>query len=138
MKKNKLLNIIRKNRSRSTGIFVEHSFEIVDRIIEILKSKKMDQKQLAAALGKHESEVSKWLTGTHNFTLKTISNIESVLENKIMTIGDNRNDVTEFQTLFKYNFLYSIGRSKRTKFPSESETLNIIYTEESYGIVGSA
>ena len=138
MKKNKLLNSIRKNRSKSTGIFVQHSFEIVDRIIEILKSKEMDQKQLAIALGKHESEVSKWLTGTHNFTLKTISTIESVLENKIVTIGDNRNDFTEFHTLFKYNYLYSIGRSKKTQIPSESETSNIIYTEESYGIVGSA
>jgi transcriptional regulator with XRE-family HTH domain len=138
MKKNKLLNSIRKNRSKSTGVFVEHSFDIVDRIFEILKSKEMDQKQLATALGKHESEVSKWLTGTHNFTLKTISNIESILERKIITVGENEDDSLENQTLFKYNFLYSIEKNKNTLISSENEIPNIKYIEGNLGIMGLA
>jgi transcriptional regulator with XRE-family HTH domain len=138
MKKNRLLNARRKIIPKSTKIFVAHSFEIVDRIFEILKSKGMDQKQLATALGKHESEVSKWLTGTHNFTLKTISNIESILENKIITVGDNIDDHFEFQTLFKYNFLYSIERSKNTIISSENEISNIKYIAKNFGIMGSA
>jgi len=39
----------------------------------------MSQKQLADSLKKYEAEISKWLSGTHNLTLKTISKLESVL-----------------------------------------------------------
>ena len=51
------------------------SFEIADRIDCILKRKGMTQKELAAKMGKRESEISKWLTGRHNFTTNTISGI---------------------------------------------------------------
>ena len=59
--------------------FVDMSFDIADRIQELLDAKGMQQKDLAKALGKQESEVSKWLSGTHNFTLKTLAKITEVL-----------------------------------------------------------
>ncbi len=36
------------------------------------------QRDLANAMGKTEAEISKWLCGFHNFTIKTISKIEAV------------------------------------------------------------
>lgn len=64
--------------------FVENSFEIADQIHAILESKNKSQRELAELLKKSESEVSKWLTGTHNFTLKSISKIEIALGEKII------------------------------------------------------
>jgi ribosome-binding protein aMBF1 (putative translation factor) len=62
----------------------ELSFSIAERICEILKDKGLTQKQFASLLGKRESEVSKWLTGRHNFTIQTIARIEHVLDSKVI------------------------------------------------------
>lgn len=65
--------------------FIDNSLEIADEIHSILERQGRTQRDLANLLGKNESEVSKWLTGTHNFTLKSLSKIESVLNEKIVT-----------------------------------------------------
>jgi transcriptional regulator with XRE-family HTH domain len=46
----------------------------------------MDQKELAKALGKNESEISKWMSGSHNFTLKTVARIEEILGDKLLEV----------------------------------------------------
>lgn len=51
------------------------SFEIADRIEALLKKQGLKQKELAARMGKRESEVSRWLTGRHNFTTNTLADI---------------------------------------------------------------
>ncbi len=61
-------------------LFVDMSFSIADRIDAALKERGMTQKQLAQAMGKTENEVSRWVSGTHNFTLKTIAKISTVLQ----------------------------------------------------------
>ena len=47
----------------------ELSFAIAERIVDVLKQKGMTRRDLANKLGKRESEISKWLTGRHNFTI---------------------------------------------------------------------
>ena len=73
--KNKRLEDRRKRIPKDVDIYVERSFQIVDRIHQILSEQGKDQKTLAKALGKSESEISKWMTGTHNFTLKSLTRI---------------------------------------------------------------
>ncbi|MCH5223007.1 MAG: helix-turn-helix transcriptional regulator [Muribaculaceae bacterium] len=63
------------------------SFEIATRIDDILKRKGMTQKELAAKMGKRESEISKWLTGRHNFTTNTIAGISYALGEPIILIA---------------------------------------------------
>lgn len=46
----------------------------------------MKPADLAAAMGKQRSEVSKWLSGQHTFTTKTITKIEEVLAQDIIHI----------------------------------------------------
>ncbi len=58
---------------------VSKSFDITDQILDILERKGISQKDFAAMLGKNESEVSKWMKGTHNFTEETIAKIEIAL-----------------------------------------------------------
>lgn len=86
MKKNKILDRIRKYRSKYVDIFVDYTFDLSKRIQYLLDNNGMDQKALAKALGKNESEISKWLSGSHNFTLKTIARIEEVLGGKLLEI----------------------------------------------------
>ncbi len=65
---------------------VDLSFLIVDRIHSILQERGLKQKDLAEMLGKKESEISKWMRGTHNFTIDTISSIENVLGQPIFKV----------------------------------------------------
>lgn len=86
MKKNKRFEEIRKSASKEIDLYLTRSFDIVDRIHEILSSKNLDQKDLALLLNKKESEISKWMTGTHNFTLKTLIKIEEILDAPIIKV----------------------------------------------------
>ena len=62
------------------------SFEIADRIDAVLKHKGMSQKDLALKMGKRESEISKWLTGRHNFTTNTLADISLALNEQIISV----------------------------------------------------
>ena len=62
---------------------------VADRIHAALQQKGMNQKDLALALHKSESEISKWLSGTHNLELKTIIRIEEALGEDILTAREH-------------------------------------------------
>ena len=62
------------------------SFRIVDRIHEILEEKGLKQKDLAERLGKSEAEISKWMRGTHNFTIDTVVSIEEALQAPVLQV----------------------------------------------------
>lgn len=64
--------------------FVDKNVDIALQVMSILKRKAWTQKDLAKKLGKSESEISKWLSGVHNLTLKSIAKMEAVLEEDII------------------------------------------------------
>ena len=64
---------------KDVSLQVEWSFSISDKIDARLKELGMSQKDFARSMGKTEAEVSRWLGGTHNFTLKTLAKISYVL-----------------------------------------------------------
>jgi len=111
--KNKQLQERRKKISKDVDIFVKQSFDIVDRIHEILVKQGKDQKYLAKALGKSESEISKWMTGTHNFTIKTLAKIETVLGEPVIQITQEKqtSKITTFFVTEKHFALRASGKS---------------------------
>lgn len=62
------------------------SYGIAERLDAILKEKGISQHDLASKLGKRDSEVSKWLTGRHNFTIETIAKIEVAIGERIVKV----------------------------------------------------
>ena len=65
---------------------MELSVSIANRIYEILDERGMSQKDLARALGKTETEVSRWLSGMHNLTTATIAKISVALGQDIIQV----------------------------------------------------
>jgi len=55
------------------------SLDIANEIHLVLEQKNLCAADLAKMLNKSESEISKWLTGLHNFTYKTVRKISDVL-----------------------------------------------------------
>lgn len=87
MKRNSIIGARRVIVSPEVRRRVDLSFLIVDRIHNILEEKGLKQKDLANMLGKKESEISKWMRGTHNFTIDTISSIENALGAPILQVA---------------------------------------------------
>lgn len=77
---------ISKRTPAETKKYVKKSLDIVDRIQAILKEKGMTQKDLAEKLNKKPSEISRWMTGLHNFGFKTLMKIETALQEEIIEI----------------------------------------------------
>lgn len=108
-KRNKVLNRIRKIRLKYIDIFIDNSYDLSKRIDYLLRQNDLDQKELAKRLNKKESEISKWMTGSHNFTLKTLAKIEDVLGEKLLVIAneeveEKKKDVgiIYIETMFRY------------------------------------
>ncbi|MBL7859522.1 MAG: helix-turn-helix domain-containing protein [Cyclobacteriaceae bacterium] len=72
------------NTPQESKNYVSKSLEIVHEIILLLREKDMNQKKLAQKLGKTEAEISKWLSGTHNFTIRTLTSIETAINEEII------------------------------------------------------
>ena len=83
-KRSKVLNARRKKLTSAIHRKINLSIQIVDRIHTILTSKGLKQKDLADLLGKKEAEISKWMRGTHNFTIETLASIEEVLGEPVL------------------------------------------------------
>jgi antitoxin component HigA of HigAB toxin-antitoxin module len=79
-----LLNEIEQQTPPEFVRFIEQSLAMANHIEILLSDKGLKQKDLADKLGKSEAEISKWLSGTHNFTLRSITKIEAVLNDTII------------------------------------------------------
>lgn len=66
---------------------VDLSFEISDRIDALMRQRGLSKKQFADALGRRPSEITKWLSGQHNFTLSTLAMLSSFFGQPIVTVG---------------------------------------------------
>ena len=87
MKTNALFRECLAQVDSETRARFEISYAIADKIDSILRERHMTQHDLAVRTGKRESEISKWLTGRHNFTMATIAKIENALGVKIITVA---------------------------------------------------
>lgn len=52
---------------------IDLSFAIATEIEALMCEKGLSKKQFAEALGKKPSEITKWLSGQHNFTIRTLA-----------------------------------------------------------------
>ena len=69
-----------------TQIFARKYADLVVLINQILKEKECTQKELASSLNKTQSEISKWLNGNHNFTLRSICKLEAELKETLLEV----------------------------------------------------
>ncbi len=75
---------IRQRMKPENHQFISKNLAITEQVYSLLKEKGWSQKEFAKRLGKHESEVSRWLSGLHNLTLESIVKMEVVLETEIL------------------------------------------------------
>lgn len=67
--------------------FVEKNLAITEKVRMAIDAKGWNNTDLAKAMGKSPSDVSKWLSGMHNLTLKNIIKMEQALGIDIIING---------------------------------------------------
>ncbi len=92
MKTNRIMDEIRSTITPEMKMQMELSVAIANRIYDILEEKGMSQKEFARLMGKTETEVSRWLSGTHNMTLATLCKISIALGENILTVINEREE----------------------------------------------
>lgn len=81
---NPIMQSIREATPPEISRQVDLSVQIANRVYELMEKSNMTQKDLAKKLGKTETEVSRWLSGTHNLTLATIAKLSVALNDDII------------------------------------------------------
>lgn len=94
---------ILSNTSEDTKIFVKLYTDIIVRINQILIEQGCNQKTLAEKLDKRPSEINKWLSGSHNLTLRSIAKIHAILGEDIVQIPIKSTNVYERETVLYRN-----------------------------------
>lgn len=82
--------------------YIEKNLAITEKVRLAMDSKGWKSQDLAKAMDKSPSEVSKWLSGMHNLTLKSIIKMEIALEIDLMHI----------EPVKEYEYLGSIQNQK--------------------------
>jgi len=104
------------NKHPETEKFVTKSMDIADQISQFLVEKNWTQKEFARRMGKQESEISKWLSGQHNFTIKTITNIETVFGKNLIWIPQYLAEYVSVEDLTRIlKEMKSSKKSRKTK-----------------------
>ncbi|MCH5213718.1 MAG: helix-turn-helix transcriptional regulator [Muribaculaceae bacterium] len=62
-------------------------FDISDKIYQLMQERGLSKKQFADAIGKRPCEITKWLSGQHNFTISTLSMISSFFNCQIVSVN---------------------------------------------------
>ncbi len=99
-KNNILDNWLEENQNPEIDRFIDKNLAITEKVATLLKERGIKKKEFAKMLDKKPSEISKWMTGQHNLTLKSITKMEQALGVDLINI--------EPAVEYKYVYLGSI------------------------------
>ena len=66
---------------------VEMEIAVSNRIYELMTQKGLSKAEFAIAIGKRPCEITKWLSGQHNFTLATLGMLSAFFGEPIISVG---------------------------------------------------
>lgn len=95
-KKNDLLSELLSTISADEQSKTDKKMILATKIANAIKAKGLKKSGFAEKLGKQPSEISKWLSGSHNFTVDTLLDIERVLSIHLLDT-DNWNRFEKFE-----------------------------------------
>ncbi len=84
--RSKTVDRLLKSIPKDVEIFVDWYADVVVRINQLLQEKELSKKELAEKMGKKPSEISKWLNGEHNFTLRSLAKLSAELGEPLLEV----------------------------------------------------
>jgi len=74
---------------------MDFSFAIAEEINALMCERGLTKKQFADALGRRPSEITKWLSGQHNFTIRTLAMLSTFFGNPLIKVGSSKYILSE-------------------------------------------
>lgn len=62
------------------------SFAISNKIDSLMQERGLSKKQFADQIGKRPSEITRWLSGQHNFTVSTLAMLSTFFGKSIISV----------------------------------------------------
>jgi transcriptional regulator with XRE-family HTH domain len=90
---------------------VENRMLLAAKIDDAIKAKGWSKKEFAGKMGKSPSEISKWLSGTHNFTSDTLVDIAKILGTSLIDLEEQKLIPKPVQTI-RYQIIISSTMGK--------------------------
>jgi transcriptional regulator with XRE-family HTH domain len=91
--------------------YVKLYADIVVRVNQLLKDKGITQAELAKGLNKQPSEISKWLSGNHNLTLKSLAKLHAELGEEIVTVPMTKKTFEHTNNSIKFDLLEKVRKN---------------------------
>jgi transcriptional regulator with XRE-family HTH domain len=99
---------------------IDRRMGLAVKISDTLRARGLTNQEFAFMMGKKPSEVSRWLSGTHNFTTETLWQMERVLNVQLLTSSPAEESVQQEQEELK-NFIANEVQKALTKFMSRKK-----------------
>ena len=98
-------------------------------IADTMQEKNIAKKELAQRLNQHQSVVTKWLSGKHNFTSDTLTDIGRVLGISLFAHSEQpKQEVVEY----KVSFVIEMPKVRPNPLPIPKAYNNFLYTEKPF------
>ena len=122
MKRNSLMQECRGFITPEIKEDIDFNIDVVNRIFDLLEERNLSQREFAKLLGKNEAEISRWMQGTHNFTIKTIRLIEKKLGAPVLKVVKHKKAFFTINTQINN---YSFPTNPRPKLYCNKNTILI-------------
>jgi transcriptional regulator with XRE-family HTH domain len=110
-----ILRRIEERIPKESSEQIDRRMGLAVKIAETLRARGLTNQEFAFMMGKKPSEVSRWLSGTHNFTTETLWQMERVLNIQILTSSPAEVHVVKEQEELK-DFIANEVQKALTKF----------------------
>lgn len=130
--RSKTVDRLLKSTPKDVEIFVDLYADLLVRINELLREKGMTKKKLAEKLDKKPSEISKWLSGEHNFTLRSLAKLSAELGEALLEVPEKKTQtafvedgfICKVHSFVSHPKMEIITTDKVWQIPVESEQSN--------------
>ena len=130
--RSKVLQRILDRTPTDVDLFVDLYADLVVRINQLLLENGLSKKELADKLDKRPSEISKWLGGEHNFTLRSLAKLSAELGEPLLEVPKRKTQsrfeedgyVVRVHTFVSYTKIDTKTAGKKWQLAIESEESN--------------
>lgn len=107
---------------------IEKRMLLAAKIDDAIKAKRWSKKEFAVNMGKSPSEISKWLSGTHNFTSDTLFDIARVLGTSLIDLDGQKLQPKPVQSIqFQIIISSTTGKAATPMYAAELSRATAIH-----------
>lgn len=110
----------------------DNRMRMATKIDNALKAKGWKNADLARAMDKHKSVITLWLSGVHNFKIDTLSDIEEVLDVKLLNVIKDKSRVVNYFMHIEQNTASLEANSNFSEMSQESFSPTVSESDEGY------